>query len=200
MRGARTEDLDGVVEAHGSAFPGYFLTILGPRFLRIFYGSFLEDDTGTLMVCEQTPAGIAGFIAGTSGPAEFFARLRRRSGLGLAIAALPAVPSHPWRIAKRFLAATKYAGERPAGLPGYWLLSSLGVRTDATGCGTGGALLEQFCDHARQADARGVYLVTDETENEAALRFYRRRKFVEHAAWMRRDGRRLLMLKRSFDG
>ncbi len=194
------EDLDGVVEAHRSAFPGYFLTILGPRFLRIFYSAFLEGNAGTLLVCEQPPGVVVGFVAGTRQPVEFFARLRRRSGLRLAFAALPAVPRHPCRVAERFLAAIRYGGDRPGGLPGYWLLSSLGVLAAASRHGTGGALVERFCDHARQADARGVYLVTDGTENDAALRFYGRRGFVAHAAWMRRDGRRLLLLKRSFDG
>jgi len=35
--------INSVVEIHLKAFPHFFLSFLGPRFLREFYGSFLVD-------------------------------------------------------------------------------------------------------------------------------------------------------------
>jgi ribosomal protein S18 acetylase RimI-like enzyme len=197
VRAGRSEDVAGVVEAHLSAFPGYFLSLLGPRFLRSFYAAFLTDREGILLVTDDPAGRVQGFLAGARDPAGYFARLKFRSAVALGLAALPALLRHPRRTAERLLAALVYRGERPDGLPGHWLLSSLGVRADAAGRGLGAALVERFCDDARGAGARGIYLVTDGEDNAAALRFYGRIGFVEHSAWVRRDGRRLLLLKRS---
>jgi ribosomal protein S18 acetylase RimI-like enzyme len=199
VRLARETDIEGVVTAHVSAFPGFFLTLLGPRFLATFYGAFLGDPDALLLVAEGPDRRLTGFLAGVLAPERYFSRLRLARGARLGFAALPALARHPLRVGKRLLAAAVYRGDRPPGLHHYWLLSSLGVHADASGKGTGGALVMRFMDSAIQAGARGVYLLTDGSDNAAVLRFYERHGFVVHTDRTRRDGRRLLVLTRSFE-
>jgi len=40
------QDIEEVVDVHMRAFPDFFLTFLGPGFLKEFYKSFLYDDQG----------------------------------------------------------------------------------------------------------------------------------------------------------
>jgi predicted N-acetyltransferase YhbS len=102
------------------------------------------------------------------------------------------------RVAERLLAAVRYRGDPPVALPGYWLLSSLGVARSFAGQGAGGAMVACYCENARRAGAPGVYLLTDASDNDATQRFYARNGFTVHSTQERPDGRRLLILIRSF--
>lgn len=199
VRVARATDIEGVVTAHVSAFPGFFLTLLGPRFLATFYEAFLGDTDAVLLVAERPDRRVAGFLAGVLVPERYFGRLRLARGARLGFAALPALARHPVRVGKRLLAALVYRGDRPPGLPDYWLLSSLGVHAETGGKGAGSALMLHFMNLARQAGARGVYLLTDGSDNAATLRFYDRHGFFVRAERTRSDGRRLVVLTRSFE-
>lgn len=199
VRGARDGDIEDVVTTHVSAFPGFLLTLLGTRFLTAFYQAFLTDKDALLLVVEGPDGRVAGFLAGVIAPERYFGRLRLTRGATLGFAALPALARHPLRVGRRLLAAAVYRGDRPPGLPAYWLLSSLGVHATASGMGAGSALMMHFLDSARQAGARGVYLLTDGADNAATLRFYDRHGFGVHVESMRPDGRRLLVLTRSFE-
>jgi ribosomal protein S18 acetylase RimI-like enzyme len=196
LRRATRQDIPGIVAAHASAFPGFFLTLLGPRFLGLFYGAFVADPRACLLVAEGE-GGVVGFLAGVRDPELFFRRLRARRGPQLLMSAVPALLRHPLRVAERLLSAIVYLGDRPPDLPGYWLLSSIGVRSDAARGGVGARLLDRYLEEASQGGAGGVYLLTDGRDNDSALRFYGRRGFRTHASLRRRDGRELLVLTRS---
>jgi ribosomal protein S18 acetylase RimI-like enzyme len=196
IRRATQADVPGIVAAHASAFPGFFLTLLGSRFLGLFYGGFVGDPQACLLVAEG-PGGVVGFLAGVRDPDGFFRRLRARRGAQLAMSAMPALLRHPLRVAERLLSAAVYRGDHPPDLPGYWLLSSLGVHADAARGGVGTQLVDRYLEEATRAGAGGVYLLTDGRANDSALRFYGRRGFHTHASLRRRDGRHLLVLTRS---
>ena len=198
IRSAALADIGAAVQVHCDAFPGFLLTRLGPRFLAHMYRGFIEVPSGSLLLA-QADGEIVGLLAGTGAPLTFFATVRRRQGLVMAAAALPGLFRHPLWIGERLLAALLYGGDRPPSLPGYWLLSSLAVLQRSAGRGVGRALVGHFCENARGAGAPGVYLVTDQDDNEATQRFYAKLGFVAHATQRRRSGRRLLVLARSFD-
>ena len=44
------DDLDQVVATHLASFPGFFLSALGPRFLREFYAALIRHPQGHLYV------------------------------------------------------------------------------------------------------------------------------------------------------
>lgn len=198
MHIAARADLDAVVAAHLVAFPGFFMTLLGPRFLMTFYDHFIDNALGILLIAKNGKGMVLGCLAATCQPADFFRTLRKRRGMTLVIAAMPALLRNPWKVAARLVSAAWYRGDKPPDLAGYWLLSSLAVSEDFTGSGVGTALVEQFIANARDSNAAGVYLVTDSDDNDRAKRFYARRGFVLHTRFVRRDGRRMEVLVRGF--
>ena len=54
--------IDIVVEIHLRAFPNFFLSFLGPRFLREFYASFLLDPQGMGYTASASDGQIIGVI------------------------------------------------------------------------------------------------------------------------------------------
>ena len=117
----------------------------------------------------------------------------------MGFASIPGLVRHPIRIGERLLAAVRYGGDQPPAIPGYWLLSSLGVEPDHARSGIGTILVDRFYNMAQEERAPGIYLLTDLKDNDAVLRFYTKRQFVVHSRNRRRDGRQLLVLAHRFD-
>lgn len=167
---ASESDLGGIVDAHVRAFPGFFLTQLGPRFLHLLYLGFIEDKSGIMLVARDG-SDICGFVAGTTTPGKFFARLRAH-WISFLLAAGAAVVRAPFSVIRRLAGAALYRGEAPPSLDDAALLSSIGVPPEFAGQGLGTALLEAFCSAARSGGCRHVYLTTDRDENPSVNRFY----------------------------
>ena len=188
VRDATGADLAQIVAVHRSAFPGFFLTVLGDRFLGELYRGFLHDPSSICLVAEDAGQPI-GFVVGTTEPQGFFKRLLLRHWYRFLLAGLMGLARHPLRVGRRFLDALSYRGEAPEGILGGTLLSSVGVSPSAGGRGLGAALVESFC---RQAAVRGeqwVYLVTDSAGNEPVNRFYARCGFTLESSFQRPNGR-----------
>ena len=74
IRPMRLADVESVVRIHLSSFAGFFLSFMGPRFLREFYKATLLDESGLALVSTQAD-GIAGFAVGTTEPVGFYRRI-----------------------------------------------------------------------------------------------------------------------------
>src|SRR5262245_2185003 len=88
------QTLDGIVGVHQAAFPRFFMTQLGPRFLREYYRCVHAVPTGSLLA-DVHYGDCIGFVAGFIDPVAFYAEWpRRRVRVGLAavrgLASLPA--------------------------------------------------------------------------------------------------------------
>ena len=64
IREATIRDMDAIVKIHDQAFPEFFLTSLGDKFLKLYYTSVLNHTDGVLLVCENDN-NMIGFCAGT---------------------------------------------------------------------------------------------------------------------------------------
>ena len=71
VRQATTNDLPEIVDIHQKAFSHFFLTRLGSKFLRNYYGLVLEYRAGIIVVSEG-PRALEGFACGFVDPAEFY--------------------------------------------------------------------------------------------------------------------------------
>lgn len=196
VRNAVLADVPGIVRVHQQAFRGFLLTDLGPRFLSNLYAGFITIPGGTLLIAENTDGQTVGLLAAACAPSDFFGAMRRRQGIAMAISAFPGLLRHPLRVGERLLSALFYRGDQPAELPGYWLLSSLGVASDEGRKGIAGALMAYFLDNCHREGAQGVYLLTDQQNNELARNFYANHKFEECAVKSRHGGRRLVLMVR----
>jgi ribosomal protein S18 acetylase RimI-like enzyme len=182
--------LDDVVLIHQEAFPGFFMTQLGPRFLREYYRCVLEFRRG-LLLTEYSDSRCCGFVAGFIDPASFYEELHsRRLRLGLAAAA--GIVARPGRLLP--LIGNYARAERAAHQPpeiGTAELSSLAVRPSATGRGLGSRLVREFIAAARDGGAARVVLTTDAIGNEPVNEFYRRLGFTCRRTFQARRNRLL---------
>jgi GNAT superfamily N-acetyltransferase len=187
IRPADQKDVNGMVAVHLKAFEGFFLTLMGPRFLTLMYGGFIDDGAPAFVADEG--GSVVGFVVGAARPAGFFRKMLTSRGLVMLVAAVPALLRAPARVIERLWSGLRYRGESPPELKGCWLLSSIAVDPARGGAGTGSDLIRAFCMAARDAAAPGVYLLTDATGNEGGQRFYLRNGFIAHSTLERGNGR-----------
>jgi len=188
VRPARADDIESIVALHTHAFPGFFLTTLGRRFLFELYRGFLQAPSGRLFVAD-VDGEIIGFAAGTLAPEQFFRNLVLARWFAFAWAALRAATRHPHAVIPRLVAALGYRGERPRRLSGAALLSSIAVDPRTTRAGIGSVLLTAYCEEVWKQHLQYVYLMTDRDVNEPANRFYLRHGFTVESEIRRRNGR-----------
>lgn len=192
------DDVDSVVALHLRAFPNFFLSFLGPRFLREFYLSFLRDPVGMAFVARNQLGEVVGAIVGPVDPRGFFGRLLRRRWWAFSLASVTALLRRP-SSAPRLARALFYRGEAPTG-PVRALLSSIAVSPDAQGKGVGRALVQCWLDEAQSRGARGCFLTTDAENNDLVNRFYRSQDWKLESAYTTPDGRKMNRYEYDFGG
>jgi GNAT superfamily N-acetyltransferase len=164
------------VAIHQQAFVGFFLTELGPRFLRRYYELVLRSPAGVLWVVDGEEGSPAGFVAGSVDPAAFYAELRGGK-LQFGLAMLPTLLRRPLSV-PRVLTNFRRTGDQDERPPaGVAELTSIGVCPTATGKGFGQALAKAFAGAARARGCHGVYLTTDAHGNDRVNEFYQRQGY-----------------------
>lgn len=167
-------DLGAVVDIHANAFDGFFLTRMGPRFLRAYYQTVLEFESSIALVAYDTEADRAqGFAVGFRDPQGFyhlFGQRRRR----VAPAILLAVLRNPG------LMPTILHNIRRVDAQAQQPVNAVELSSIAVGVprrGVGGALLEAFADKARSEGVHRLILTTDAEGNDPVREFYEARGF-----------------------
>ena len=101
------KDLDKISKMHMESFKGFFLSMLGERFLKIFYQSVNEDNKSITIIGKNSKNHIIGVVVGSTDPAGFYFRILKKNILKFAIAALPAAIKNPSIIPRLFRAISK---------------------------------------------------------------------------------------------
>ena len=161
--------IDEIVDVHIKAFPDFFLTFLGPKFLKEFYKSFIVDEQGIGFVAIENNK-LLGAIVGPLNPQGYFKRLLKRKWYVFCFASIGAVLKNP-KVIKRLFRAVFYRGESPPG-GGRALLSSIAVSPDAQGKGVGKALVSNWLDEVKSRGGKGAFLTTDAKNNDSVNDFY----------------------------
>jgi ribosomal protein S18 acetylase RimI-like enzyme len=170
VRPAARGDLPDVVRVHQAAFPGFYMTRLGPPFLRLYYRLVMDYAGGILLVAERA-GRVSGFVSGFARPAGFY-RLLRKNRPRVALSVLPALLRSPG-LAKRLVTnAGRVEDSAREEDGGACELSSIGVMPGTRGLGS--ALVAAFVADAQARGAREVYLTTDALDNDRVNEFYRR--------------------------
>lgn len=173
-------DIPAVAAIHAAAFPDFFLTRLGPAFVRNYYRQVVEFDAGWLLIAERDGLPI-GFVAGFAEPDRFYAGLKRRPWRFLLPLAF-GLARRPWllsRILRRGAAVALRGDGRPddCGTIGDCELSSLAVLPGMQGQGVGLRLVAAFVQVAQAHQASLIRLTTDARDNDAVNAFYARAGF-----------------------
>lgn len=176
-------DVAAVTVIHLAAFPRFFLSFLGPRFLRELYRAIVADEESIAFVAADGER-VIGFVAGT-GTGGFYRRAARRRWLRFGVASLGAFLRRP-SIAPRLLRAL-YAP--PGTSSDGALLMSLAVDPSVQRSGAGTLLTRAFVAGARRRGASAVVLTTDAAGNDAVNAFYLAQGFILAAGYVTPEGR-----------
>lgn len=185
IRYAQHSDVRSIVAVHQEGFPGFFLTFLGPAFLRELYLATLTDPDGIGFVA--TNEKVIGFVLGTVRPSGFYHGLLRRHWWRFALASLiPALrrPSIIPRLLRAFSMPNTVAQQEGRGT-----LMSLAVLPEAQGQRVGQALVLAFLEEASLRGLRQVDLTTDRDANDSTNRFYQRLGFACERTYTTPEGR-----------
>lgn len=177
IRAMTPTDLDAVVAVHEHAFKGFFLTRMGPSFLRAYYQTIVDFDGSIALVAISAgePQKILGFAVGFHDPHRFYALFGQRRRLLLPFIAL-AVLRDPGLMVQILRNVRRVGGQQEHLQPDVVELSSIGV--GGPGGGVGGRLVEAFASAASASGARWISLTTDKDDNDAVRGFYERRGFI----------------------
>jgi ribosomal protein S18 acetylase RimI-like enzyme len=181
--------VDDVVEIHMKAFPGFFLSILGRRFLKEFYKSFATNSQGIGFVAKELDGKIIGAVVGPINPRGYFKRLLINRWARFCLASIGAVARKPIS-ALRLLRAIFYRGQAPSG-PTRALLSSIAVDPEVQRRGVGKALVERWLEEVQRRGLIGCYLTTDAEGNEVVNNFYQYLGWRVESSYVTPEGRRM---------
>lgn len=180
-------DIPGVVEVHLAGFEGFFLSILGPAFLRELYASLIEDSNGiSLVVMEEDQ--VTGFVAGTSRSSGVYSRLLRQRFIRFCLAAVPAVLKQP-AILPRLIERIRGPQGGQISHPNRGTLMSIAVHPAQQGRGIGQGLVQSFLKKAALSGCKQVDLTTDKQQNESVNSFYRQQGFRLERTFTTPEGR-----------
>ena len=188
VRRAHSGDIDPVVAIHVRSFRGFFLTFLGPSFLKLFYSEVFASAEGILLVAESD-SRVVGFVAGVTQQSGFYRRLLKRRKWTFARASLGALLKKPSIAGRLFRALRKHneTTESPAAA----CLMSIAVTPGTEGRGLGATLVRAFCDDLRERSVSDVCLTTDRDGNDAVNAFYARMGFTLVRTFTTPEGRRM---------
>ena len=174
LKAMTSNDLDSVVSLHQEAFEGFFLTRMGPQFLRSYYQTILDFEGNiSLVACDPHSDRVMGFAVGFCDPQGFYSAFARRRRRMLPIIALAI--ARDLRLVPQILRNMRRIEAQAQQQVDAVELSSIAV--GAPGRGVGGALLEAFTNKARSKGAHRLILTTDADGNDAVREFYEARGF-----------------------
>jgi GNAT superfamily N-acetyltransferase len=183
------DSVDAVVDVHMKAFPGFFLTFLGKRFLYEFYKSFTSQSQGIGFVAKGQNEEIIGVVVGPLNPQGYFKKLLKDNWFRFCFASLGAVMRKP-KAVLRLLRAVFYRGQAPDG-PVRALLSSVAIDPELQNKGVGKALVKRWVQEVRDRGVYGCFLTTDADDNQKVNNFYQNLGWRIESTYDTPEGRRM---------
>jgi len=184
------DHVESVVDVHRRSFQTFFLTFLGPRFLKLLYSEILTEPRSVAIVAVNESGKVIGFVAGVSEQSGFYGRIARRRWFSFAIASVGAVLKRP-TIIPRLFRALNQSNRSKSSLAQACLLS-LAVDPTHEGRGTGRALVGEFLNRMQLLGVAKIALTTDEVSNDRTNRFYQKFGFQRVRNFTTPEGRRMI--------
>jgi len=194
-------DLNEVVHIHLQSFPNFFLTFLGPSFLRILYTGFINDKTNaiTLVALDiEKENQVVGFIAGSTKPKEFFKILLRKNWPRFGLAVLMRCINQPSTIKKIYHNVKMRLKNGAYSVDGAEL-SSIAVLPEYQNKHVGKQLIDAFLKELNKRGIRSVYLTTDKFNNDKVNSFYLRNGWSLEKSFVTPLGREMNLYTKEID-
>ena len=170
IRSVSNNDINAIVDIHLDAFKGFFLTSLGPAFLRFYYTCFVKSDETVTMVAEEDGT-ICGFAAATTKCKGFNSRLIKNNLLSFGVLTLKMLFTSPRSLLRLIKNLTKKS-ESVQDDEDYAELYSIGVSKVSQGRGIGKQLLSATENAIKMGGGERISLTTDYYNNESTVKFY----------------------------
>lgn len=185
----KPEYVPDVVKTHLASFPGFFLSLLGKRFLFLYYTGICSAPEGIGFCYLNVSEVPAGFVAGSANPRGFYSRLLKRDWLRFSIASTGAILRKP-QIVSRIARGLLHPGGNPVGEDVAGLFS-IGVLPELQGTGAGTKLVKAFLEEAGKRGCTRVFLTTDRDSNDSVNSFYQKLGFNLERQYETPEGRRM---------
>lgn len=170
IRKAKIDDVNDIVSIHCSAFKGFFLTSLGPQFLKLYYSCFIKSNETITMIAENDEK-ILGFSSSAKVCKGFNRRLIKSNVFDFGLLSFKMLFTNPMALYRLVKNLTKI-GDSVEDNAEYAELYSIGVINDAQGMGIGKKLLAESEQVMKKDGVERVSLTTDYYNNEQAIGFY----------------------------
>ncbi len=185
-------DLDAIVNVHQAAFPGFFLTSMGPAFLGAMYSAFLTANPEMFIAFQQGQT-VSGFAVGSI-PGKNKINVNTIWCAGrLLTSSMPGAFKNPIKIANKLISRIIPSEGQVEFRTGDALLRSIGVLPECQGQGIGGLLLKEFEEQAKIKGAHRVILTTDAINNARTVNFYRNCGYAVEQEFLQ-DRSRIMLL------
>lgn len=185
-REAVASDILDMVKIHQAAFPEYFMTLLGPKFLQNYY-DLVINFPGRICYVKEGKEGIEGFVAGFLSPSIFYSEIKKYRFKFL-ISIIFQIIRHPTYFLRLYASYT----EADRSIESYDLdvceLSSIAVLPEIKGKGVGKGLIKAFVG-AVKGNAKIIVLTTDAKNNEYTNEFYKNLGFELKCTYYRSKNR-----------
>ena len=175
-----------VVKVHLKSFEGFFLSFLGPAFLRELYASLIKDPYRICLVAQKDTA-VLGFAAGTIRASGVYSRLFRQRIFRFGLAAVPAIIKQPSIFPRLIRGITDPHGQADSALNRGALMSIAVLPREQRG-GIGHELVRRFLEEASLAGSNQVDLTTNRYDNENTNRFYQKLGFRIESSFRTPEG------------
>ncbi len=190
------KNIDRLIRVHESAFQNFFLTELGPKFLRLYYKSVLKSHDGILLGTFENDK-LIGFCAACFRSAGFNKSLIKSNLLKFGLISCKLLITKPKAIIR--LARNLTKSDRPDDNGEYAELMSIGVDKTSQNSGAGKKMLAELENILRQKGIKQLSLTTDVEENASTLAFYKKRGFKEMYAFETYPNRKMYRLTKNLD-
>lgn len=187
-REAVASDIPEIVKIHQAAFPEFFMTLLGPRFLEHYYRLVIAYPARIFWV-KQGRGGLEGFVSGFLNPAQFYTEMRRYRW-GLFSSLLARICIRPSLVPRLFASYEQTRHTIQGEDSSVCELSSIAVPPGYAGRGIGKGLMHVFIEDTR-GKATSIMLTTDAEGNNAVNAFYQGLGFKIEGSFERSKGRHL---------
>ena len=180
--------VDAVVDIHLRSFEQFFLTFLGPQFLRLYYEGVVAypGSVGYVYVDDER---VVGFVCGALSPSNFYKLLLRTRWHRFALAAASAALQRP-SIIPRLWRAFAYPSQTPSQSDTATLMS-IAVDPTYQAKGVGVQLVAAFLEGMRARGVKRVALTTDRCGNDITNAFYQKIGFRCQRTFLTPEGREM---------
>ena len=193
IRKANCADVEGIVKIHQAAFPDFFLTSLGERFLKLYYGTFINCKEG-VVYCAEKGNTLVGFSATSYVSRGFHARLIKKNIIKYVVEAIAILLVRPKSIVRLLKNLDKESSDSKIVDNGlYAELYSIGVSPSCQGEGVGKRLLT-ITEEDVSAHNGQISLTTDYYDNEKTMGFYRSLGYEDYYEFVTYPNRKMWRL------